>query len=81
MNHFTAGQCWACRGESWPVNAGFSTKLVKARGRINAGGLGCVVSRHGVARWCKVRQITAIAVGAVRLRRLVAGCTWHGAAG
>jgi len=47
MNYVTAGQCWACRGELWPVNAGFSTKLVQARGRINAGGLVCIKASSG----------------------------------
>jgi hypothetical protein len=67
------------------------TKLVQARGRINAGGLGCtvvgyVVSSCVLAGRCQSMPVefgfvvarfrTAIAVGAVRLRRLVAGCVW-----
>jgi hypothetical protein len=60
------------------------TKLVQARGRINAGGLGlCGVGfvafglvPVGSCESRSGRSKTAIAVGAVRLRRLVAGSVW-----
>jgi hypothetical protein len=83
--------------EACYVPSGLATKLVQARCRINAGGLGCtvvgyVMSSCVLARRCQLMPVefgfvvarfrTAIAVGAVRLRRLVAGCKpWHGAAG
>jgi hypothetical protein len=64
MNYVTAGQCLDCCGELWPVNAGLSTRLVQARGRINAGGLGWivlgpVVLRSGNAGRCTAVQGTA----------------------
>ena len=76
--------------ELWLVQAGFGTKLVQARCWINASGLGLnvvwramamsVVAMQGAVRQGLSRLRTAIAVGAVRLRRLVAGCTmeWCG---
>jgi hypothetical protein len=76
--------------EACYVPSGLATKLVQARGRINAGGLGlCGVGfvafglvPVGSCELRSGRSKTAIAVGAVRLRRLVAGCKpWHGAAG
>ena len=76
--------------ELWLVQAGFGTKLVQARCRVNAGGLGLIVVWRALVSSVVLRQdafcsglarlLTAIAVGAVRLRRLVAGCTmeWCG---
>lgn len=78
------------QAEACYVPAGSATKLVQARCRINAGGLGWIEVWRALVRSVVVMQDavcsgwlrlqTAIAVGAERLRRLVAGCTmeWCG---
>jgi len=85
MNYGSAGRRGLERVWVEQVMAIFGTKLVQARCWINASGLGLnvvwramamsVVAMQGAVRPGLSRLRTAIAVGAVRLRRLVAGCT------
>jgi len=92
---FTACCVAACSGLSGQcrVSSVMETKLVQARGRINAGGLGCIKAGSGPFRFglvgrclsgcfvaCRAMVSTTTRSARFRLRRRMVGCTkeWCG---